>query len=139
MPDSPDNYNQSRGNAITHGFYATDELFLAHLKAPERRRFNRLRDALHAEYHPQTVREKILVDRLAILHFRQYRMYTLEAQAADQSNRHLLGKGSILSHLDRFSRYDWRIERQIRMVQNRLYQLYSKRNDYSVGYLKNGD
>ena len=85
MKKSKSGYKRSRANAITHGFYATDELFLASLKPKERRSFNKLRDTLHTEYHPQTVRETILVDRLAILHFRQYRLYSLEALAIDQT------------------------------------------------------
>ena len=139
MKKSKSGYKRSRANAITHGFYATDELFLASLKPKERRSFNKLRDTLHTEYHPQTVRETILVDRLAILHFRQYRLYSLEALAIDQTGTKPLAPGSILAHLDRFSRYDGRIEKQIRALNNRLYWHFNSRRDYSLSFYRSGE
>jgi hypothetical protein len=125
----------SRSNAVKHGFYATDELFLARLQPAERDVFERMRDALHQEYNPQREQELALVDRLAILYFRQLRLYGLEAAATDQCAEKLLAPLSVLHHLDRFSRYDWRIERQIRALHNRLYAFYSGRKDYSLRFL----
>jgi hypothetical protein len=132
MKKSKANYAVSRHNAVTHGFYATDEMFLAHLQPSERNVFQRMREALHAEYNPQREQEKALVERLAILYFRQLRLYGLEAAAAELSERKPLAPGSLISHLDRFSRYDTRLERQIRALHNRLCTHYYKRRDYSL-------
>ncbi len=125
----------SRANAVKHGFYATDELFLAHLQPADREVFERMRAALHHEYNPQREQELALVNRIAILYFRQLRLYGLEASATDQSAEKPLAPLSVLHHLDRFSRYDWRIERQIRALHNRLHAFYCDRHDYSLRFL----
>ncbi len=139
MSKSESSYQQSRTNAVKHGFYATNELFLAHLQPAEHAIFERMREGLHREYKPQTEQEIALVDRIAILYFRQLRLYGLEAAATDQCAQKPLGAVSILPHLDRFSRYDWRIERQIRALHNRLYSFYCSRNDYSLKMLSHSE
>lgn len=125
---------RSRMNAVKHGLRATDELFLVHLKRHERAVFEDLRARLHDEYDPQTVHEKLLVDQIAIQHFRQFRLYDLEYLASSKSRNDPLARESILSHLDRLSRYDSRISRQLRALQNRLKSLYWKRDDTSVTF-----
>lgn len=119
-------------NALKHGLRATDELFLAHLSKDERAIFEDTRTDLHADYRPQTALEKMLVDRIAVQHFRQFRLYHLEYVAECQSMKSPLAEESILRHLDRFSRYDWRIERQLRILHNRLKLLYARRGDFSL-------
>jgi hypothetical protein len=132
MSKSPEGKARSRMNAFKHGLRATDELFLAHLKHHEREVFNSFRDSLHQEYNPQTENEKLLVDRIAIQHFRLYRLYDFEYLATNQSKRTPLARESVIHHLDRFSRYDSRVERQLRILHNRLKILYFKRQDFSL-------
>jgi hypothetical protein len=121
-------------NALKHGLRATDELFLAHLRPHEREVFERFRASLSAEYNPQTPHEKLLVDRIVIQHFRLFRLYRLEYLASGHSLRAPLAHHSIIPHLDRFSRYDWRIEKQLRILHNRLRALYSMRGDHSLNF-----
>ncbi len=132
MPTTPEGKARSRMNAFKHGLRATDELFMAHLKRAERRTFEEFRTSLHESYHPQTDPEKLLVDRIAIQHFRLYRLYRLEYVAANQCAESPLVRESIIQHLDRFSRYDWRIDRQLRILHNRLHSLYFLRGDMSL-------
>jgi hypothetical protein len=119
-------------NALKHGLRATDDLFLAHLKPHERAVFEKVRESLHHDYRPTTDTEKLMVDRIAIQHFRQFRLYRLEYVAENLSLTSPLAEESIIRHLDRFSRYDWRIERQMRIIHNRLKCLYAKRGDFSL-------
>jgi len=129
-------------NAMKHGLRATDELFVAHLKRRERAAFEEFRASLHNEYRPQTEHEKLLVDRIAIEHFRLFRLYRLEDAALSETltavsaaRKQPFGtSSSVVPHLDRFSRYDWRIERQLRMLQNRLRMLYYARGDSSLNF-----
>ena len=93
-----------------------------------------MRRALHADYDPQTSPEKFLVDRLAIQYLRLFRLYHLEQNAAKQSLDTPLAKESVIHHLDRLSRYDWRIERQLRILHNRLYDHFSQRRNHSLTY-----
>jgi hypothetical protein len=120
MPKSPAGKEISKMNACKHGLRATDELFIAQLKEGERTTFQRMRRSLLNEYQPVTDGEKMLVDRLAIQHFRLYRLYRLELVATDQSAEKPLTRESILPHLDRFHRYDFRLEKLINSLQNRL-------------------
>ncbi|MBU1983284.1 hypothetical protein KJ815_02625 [bacterium] len=121
-------------NALKHGLRATDELFLAHLAPREREVFENFRESFHNEYRPQTDHEKLLVDRIAIQHFRLFRLYRLEYLAENQSITTPLAPESVIQHLDRFSRYDWRMERQLRILHNRLRSLYSRRGDTSLNF-----
>lgn len=124
MPNTPSGKAKSRLNAIKHGVHATDELLLAHMRKHERASFEELRSALHETYKPQTEPEKLLVDRIAIQHFRLYRLYALEYRAGTRSTQNPLQDESILKHLDRLSRYDWRIERALSSLQDQLQGLY---------------
>ena len=132
MPSTPQGKARSRMNSFKHGLRATDELFLVHLKRHEKKVFKDFRQALHKEYNPQTENEKLLVDRITIQHFRLFRLYNLEYLATNQSKRTPLARESIIPHLDRFSRYDSRIERQLRVLHNRLKALYISRQDFSL-------
>jgi hypothetical protein len=139
MPNTHNEKAKSRLNAIKHGLYATDDLFLASLKPHETAIYEKVRTALHEEYKPLTDREKHLVDRMAIHHFRLYRIYDLENLAASLSRSTPLSRYSIIHHLDRFSRYDWRIEKQLRMLHNRLYSMYINRGDFSLKLMYRND
>ena len=139
MSDFANGKQKSRLNAIKHGLCATDELFMCSLNKKETEIYEQVQRSIHDEYQPQTEREKHLVDRLAIHHFRLYRLYGLENLAATKSRRAPLSRESILPHLDRFSRYNWRIERQMRMLHNQLYVLYINRGDYSLNLLIRND
>ena len=125
---------RSRMNAFEHGLRATDELFLVHLDPHDRAVFEDFRARLHGEYKPCTVHEQLLVDEIAIQHFRLYRLYDLECVATARSRKNPLAGASILTHLDRLSRYDARISRQLRALQNRLKSLYLKRSDSSISF-----
>ena len=129
MPTTPEGKAKSRMNAMKHGLRATDELFLACLTRRERDLFESFRASLHGEYSPRTPHEKLLVDRIVIQHFRLFRLYRLEYDDASHSARE-----SIIPHLDRFSRYDCRIERGLRVLHNRLYSLYMQRGDHSLNF-----
>ena len=102
------------------------------LSERERGSFWRVRRALLDEYQPQTAQEKMLVDRIAIQHFRLLRLYRLEHQST--STPIIPGKlnESVVPHLDRFSRYEFQVNRQIRILYNRLATLYVSRGDYSI-------
>lgn len=132
MPTTPEGKNRSRMNAFKHGLRATDELFLAHLPHREQDAFQNFRQTLYRAYRPVTDHEKLIVDRIAIQHFRLYKLYRLENLACERSTRAPLSRESIIPHLDRFSRYDWRIERQLRILHNRLRALYFRRGDMSL-------
>ena len=105
------------------------------LSQRERNSFWRIRLALINEYKPHTVQEKMLVDRIAIQHFRLYRLYRLEHQST--SIPLVPGKlnESAVPHLDRFSRYEYQVNRQIRILYNRLASSYTSRQDYSLSTL----
>jgi hypothetical protein len=139
MLNTNDLENKSRLNAIKHGLYATEDIFLASLKPNETAIYEEIRTALHEEYKPLTDREKHLVDRIAIHHFRLYRLYDLENRAVSQSRSTPLARYSIVHHLDRFSRYDWRIEKQLRMLHNRLCSMYINRRDFSLKFIDRND
>jgi hypothetical protein len=126
--------SRSRMSAFKHGLRAMDELFLVHLKPREREVFEGFRASLHRDYKPKTTREKLLVDQIAVQHFRQFRLYNLEYLAATKSQGDPLCRESILPHLDRFSRYDWRLSREMRALHNRLRSLYAKRQDFSLNF-----
>jgi hypothetical protein len=150
MPNTSNGKSISRMNAFKHGLRATDDLFLGYLNPDERERFETLRETYHTQYDPQTEPEKLIVDRIAIQHFRLYRLYGLENLAAHLSTDLLiLGKGSkskqrslnesIIPHLDRFSRYDARIEKQLRVLHNRLHSLYVNRKYYGLNLYRNNE
>jgi len=128
---NPPSRERSRMNALKHGLRATDEIFIAHLKPAERATFDEFRTSLHESYAPQTYLEKLLVDQIAIQHFRQLRLYRLEDAALRKSlaavatgRRPFDDASSVVPHLERFSRYDWRIERQLTILLDKLRQAY---------------
>jgi hypothetical protein len=133
MPTTPEGKAQSRMNAVKHGLRATDEIFLAHLKPRDRDTFSQMRDTLHERYKPQTDPERELVDQISIQHFRLYRLYDLENVAFSDNDDTLVLK------LDRFSRYDWRIDRRIRTLHNRLCGLFYQRKDFSLNSITGKD
>ena len=126
MPNTPEGKAISCQNAVKHGLRATDEMFLAHLKPRDRQTFSKLRETLHDRYKPQTDPEHELVDEIAIQYFRLYRLYDLENAAFSGND------DTLVSSLDRFSRYDGRIDRRIRTLHNRLCGLYYQRKNYSL-------
>ena len=119
-PRSPSGKARSRLNGVVHGLNATDEVFLASLKPRERSAYRKIRRSLITFYQPQTSYETLLVDRMAIQHLRMLRLYSLESVAMDFLPINKGSDRSIFPHLDRFSRYDVRIERQLRILHNRL-------------------
>lgn len=118
-PTSPDGKSAARLNSFKHGLDATDEIFMSRLQSSERSAYRKIRRTLYKFYSPNTSYETLLVDRMAIQHLRMLRLYRLESEAMDvitfPNNR-----GSIIPHLDRFSRYDVRIEKQLRILHNRV-------------------
>jgi hypothetical protein len=134
MASTPKGKAKSRMNAMKHGLRATDELLLAHLNTRERNILHEIRSALRKDYKPKTNNEKLLVDRIAIQHFRLYRLYKIENLAALRTTRYAANCETIIPHLDRFARYDARIDRQLRTLHNRLCALYHFRRDYTLNY-----
>jgi hypothetical protein len=107
-------------NAFKHGLDATDDIFMSSLCERERSAFRKIRRSLRRFYNcADTPFELLLVDRMAIQHLRMLRLYRLESDAMS-TTVFLSDKDSIVPHLDRFSRYDSRIEKQLRILHNRL-------------------
>lgn len=118
---------QSRMNAITHGLSACDDIFASTLFGQNKIAFDKLRRSLARYYRPRTEYEKLVVDRLAICHFRILMVSRHESIALQMSDIRFHPHKSIVPHLDRFSRYDMRLERQINVLHNRLVQLQKSR------------
>ncbi len=118
-PTSSDGKAVSRLNSFTHGLDATDEIFRSSLNARERSAYRKIRRSLNKFYSPETSYETLIVDRMAVQHLRMLRLYRLESDAMDLIPNPR-DKSSIIPHLDRFSRYDVRIEKQLRILHNRL-------------------
>ena len=108
-----------RTNALKHGMEATDDVFVQSLDDRQHAAFQKIRRALYRFYIPETAFERLLVDRMVVQHLRMLSLYRLEVIAMrflpiNKGNDH-----SVFPHLDRFSRYDTRIERQLRILHNR--------------------
>lgn len=138
-PRSPSGKDASRQNAFKHGLRATDELFLRYLDDNERRVLLDMRSRLRAEYEPVTEQEKLLVDRIAVQHVRLFRLYRLEIIAQNKCLDDPLAPASVLPHLDRISNYDSRVERQLRILHNKLVSLYCQRYNSSLNQLSSKD
>jgi hypothetical protein len=108
-----------RTHAIKHGLTATDDVFVESLSAKQHAAYSKIRRALYNFYSPKTALEHLLVDRMAVQHLRMLTLYRVESVAM----RFLpINKGSdfsVFPHLDRFSRYDSRLEKQLRILHNR--------------------
>ncbi|MBU0691160.1 hypothetical protein KKH18_05020 [bacterium] len=130
MASSPDGKARSRMNALKHGLRATDELFLKSLNPKERSLFRQISKSLHQDYKPQTTHEKLLVDRIAIQHFRSFRLYKVEVQTTNNPSRPFDIR--TLAGLDLLSRYDSRIQKDIKSLHNRLHSLYIQRGSFSL-------
>jgi hypothetical protein len=120
MPNTPDGKAVSRMNAMKHGLCAIDDIFIASLKSDEQLVFNRLRDELYEINNPETEKEERIVDNIAIQHFRLFRLYKFENIASQNNHDDLLSSESVLRHLDRLLRYDVRIDRKLRRLENTL-------------------
>lgn len=116
---------------MKHGLRATDDLFLTCLTRYERRVFQDFRESLHRDIQPATYEEKLLVDRIAVQYLRQFRLYRLEYKAGSTTFKVILAPNTLLPHLDRFSRYDWRINRQLAILQKELKTLIRRRSKKS--------
>jgi hypothetical protein len=119
-PKSLNGKTRSRLNGVKHGLRAVDDIFVASLNLSEQAAFTSIRRMLVRFYHPETSLERLLVDRMAIQHLRQLRLYHLEAVAMDFLPVNKGSDRSVFPHLDRFSQYDVRIEKQLRILHNRL-------------------
>lgn len=124
MASTPEGKAQSRLNAVKHGICATDEIFVQSLDGKDKQTFKKLRDSCYEQYTPASDHEKQLVDSIAIHIFRQMRVYKLENIAAAEN--------TVLQHLDRLSRYDARVTKQIRALHNQLCFLHLRRGDSSL-------
>jgi hypothetical protein len=131
MPSTPNGKARSRLNSFRHGLCATDDLFLTCLTNYERRVFQKFRTTFHRELNPRSFEEKLLVDRIAVHYLRQFRLYRLEYKAGSTTFQYIMAPNSILFHLDRFSRYDWRINRQIDVLKKELNKLIRSRTKKS--------
>jgi hypothetical protein len=127
---------RSRRNALKHGLRATDEIFMSSLNLDDKEAYEKLLKSLHLDYAPQTEFEKQLVNKLSILKFRQYRLYKMENLVSAKSPEELLQDHSILYHLDRFSRYDIRIEKQLQQVINQLKMCQIVRQNHNSSSVK---
>lgn len=108
-------------NAVTHGLRATDELLVRTLRSSEKDAFNDLRNLIFDHYKPRGPIETLLTEKIAIHHFRLFRLYKLESAASVESLRAPI---SIVHHLDKISRYDSRISAQLLQTQEALKRLH---------------
>ena len=122
----------SRANAVKHGDNATDDVFLASLTSAERAGFSKIRRSLRRFYDPANSYERLLVDRMAIQHLRMLRLYKLESLTMTFLPINKGSDRSVFPHLDRFSRYDVRIEKQLRILHNRLIHLTLMRENNTL-------
>jgi hypothetical protein len=128
-PKSPAGKQRSSLNSVTHGLHATDDIFVSSLNAKQQAAYRKIRRGLYRFYDPVTVYEKLLVDRMAVQHLRMLRLYRFESIALDTLPLNLGSDRGIFPHLDRFSRYDVRLERQLRILHNRLISLQIQREN----------
>jgi hypothetical protein len=117
----------SRLNALKHGLSACDTIFLTGLDPAYRAAYIELRQMMRRHYRPASEMERLLVDRISIAQFRLLSLHRLEARAIESTNPRFILEESIIPHLDRFSRFDLRTERQIRILHNRLVHLFKSR------------
>jgi hypothetical protein len=130
-PTSPSGKSSSRLNSMTHGLDATDDIFISSLNPRERQAYTKIRRSLRKFYScADTSYELLLIDKMAIQHLRMLRLYRLESDAMETTT-HVIDKSSIIPHLDRFSRYDVRIERQLRILHNRLLSVFNQNSSSS--------
>lgn len=108
------------GNAHKHGLAATDPIFISRLHPEDRALLERLRNQLFAEHDPQTSVEEMIIDKIAIHLFRQYRFYRLEYHSVNAGMNYDPTGQTTLPHLDRLSRYDSRIAQHLATLQKAL-------------------
>ena len=114
---------------------ATDEVFLSALSRHESAVYEKLRDNFRSSYDPQTEEEKLLVDRIAIEHFRLLRFYRIEHQTYRRTRDAAKLRDTIVPYIDRFSRYEAATSRQLHVLHNNLCHLYYQRGDYRSKYI----
>lgn len=118
---------RSRMNGVTHGLDATEDIFMASLNPREQIAFRKIRRSLRRFYNCATTSyERLLIDRMAVQHLRMLRLYRLESISMDFLPINKGSDRSIFPHLDRLSRYDVRIERQLRILHNRLLSVFNQ-------------
>ncbi|MCC6476670.1 hypothetical protein IT157_06395 [bacterium] len=122
----------SSANSFKHGLFASDQLLISRLNPDERPVFEQLRSAVREFYNPQTIFENLLADMIATQYFRVFKLDQLEITASEKSANSPLAKNSILHHLDRFSRYDYRVSQQLKTLHNRLRSLISCREIFGI-------
>jgi hypothetical protein len=125
-PQSAPGKSTSRLNSMRHGLDATDEIFMISLNPREQHAFRTIRRSLRTFYNcANSAYERMLIDKMAIQHLRMLRLYKLESETMNTMTGPK-DKSSIIPHLDRFSRYDVRIERQLRILHNRLLSVFDQ-------------
>ncbi|MCC6475963.1 hypothetical protein IT157_02820 [bacterium] len=128
-PSLPVNRNP-RAKALKHGLGATDELLLEHLSPEERQPFDRLRALFYQYYDPKSEIERLIIDKITIQNFRLFRIYRLEYSATQNSTESPLSPESVIHHLDRLSRYDSRIAKQLQSLRD-AFQFARRERQYS--------
>lgn len=96
------------------------------LKPREQEVLNKYRRSIYRYYRPRTFLEKLQADRIAIHYLRMMRVTQYESLALYVFPLKQVSN-SIMPHLDRFSRFDVRIEKQIRILHNRLIMMIENR------------
>lgn len=119
-------------NALKHGLRATDEIFLQSLNPQERKTFRQLKNIIQKHYKPRTDHEQLLVDQIAIQHFRGFWLHRLEQQAAHNLSPDQDISNYLMPLLDRFTRHNTRILKDIKTLHNRLFKHYFERGDLSI-------
>lgn len=106
-------YPGPSANAQKNGFDALDYIYLSRLEPYERGILDELREALYQQYDPHDLLESLIVDRIAMNHFRLMRMYLIEHHSFEISLKYPTHDQESLPNLDRFSRYDSRLSHQL--------------------------
>ncbi len=120
--------NRVRG--LKHGLRSTDKVYVSMLDNSERYLFARLRSQLIEEIQPAATLERMLVEHIAVTHFRLLRVFaidhTITASALQPSAFHK-GKPNVdeydMKRLGKLAEYERQIERTFRLSWEQLRKL----------------
>lgn len=113
---------------MKHGLSATEQLFIVQLQDREKKAFYDMLRKHYAEFEPFTDTEKRCVDRIAIQHFRLYRLYGVEYHSANATIKAPFHPGAMLAHLDRLGRYHNKIENHLKDLYDQIKYLKTHRS-----------
>ena len=139
-PITPEGKAKSSKNATRHGILANAVV----LEGESRERFAGILNSFNGEFQPKTPSERICVEKMAVSHWRQLRIWAVDSAAIaheiDRQSPTVLNKDaptramlalralSETRHLDLMSRYEHRFDRQHYRALDVLQRLQAARN-----------